>query len=53
MILSPATCSNEVCVNIASENLNELLTALKNELGNILNWMMIKMFGYQQIVMYG
>ena len=33
--------SDDTCVNIASENLNELLTDLKNELENISNWMRI------------
>ena len=31
--------ADDTCVNIASENLNELLTDLKNELENISNWM--------------
>ena len=33
--------ADDTCVNIASENLNELLTDLKNELENISNWMRI------------
>ena len=33
--------ANYTCVNIASENLNDLLTDLKNELENISNWMRI------------
>ena len=34
---------DDTCVNIASENLNELLTDLKNELENISNWMRYKL----------
>ena len=33
--------ADDTCVNIVSENLNELLTDLKNELENISNWMRI------------
>ena len=33
--------ADDTCVNIASKNLNELLTDLKNELENISNWMRI------------
>ena len=33
--------ADDTCVNIASENLSELLTDLKNELENISNWMRI------------
>ena len=33
--------ADDTCVNIASENLNELLTDLKNELENVSNWMRI------------
>ena len=33
--------ADDKCVNIASENLNELLTDLKNELENVSNWMRI------------
>ena len=33
--------ADETCVNITSENLNELLTDLKNELENISNWIRI------------
>ena len=33
--------ADDTCVNIASENLNDLLTDLKNELENISNGMMI------------
>ena len=37
----PNMYADDACVNIASENLNELLTDLKNELENISNWMRI------------
>ena len=37
----PNMYADDTCVNIASENLNKLLTDLKNELENILNWMRI------------
>ena len=33
--------ADDTCVNIASENLNDLLTELKNELENISHWMRI------------
>ena len=33
--------AGDACVTIASENLNDLRTDLKNELENILNWMRI------------
>ena len=33
--------ADDICVSIASENLNELLTGLKNELENISSWMRI------------
>ena len=35
----PKMYANDTCVNTSSENLNELLTALKNEMENISNWM--------------
>ena len=37
----PNMYADDTCVNIASENLNELLIDLKNELENISNWMRI------------
>ena len=37
--------TDDTCVNIASENLNELLTDLKNELENVSNWMTINKLG--------
>ena len=37
----PNMYADDTCVNFASENLNELLTDLKNELENISNWMRI------------
>ena len=33
--------ADDPCVNIASENPNELLTDLKNEVENVSNWMRI------------
>ena len=39
----PNMYADDTCVNIASENLNELLTDLKNELENISNWMRINL----------
>ena len=39
--MTPNMHADDICLNIASENLNELLTDLKNELENILNWMRI------------
>ena len=40
--MNPNMYADDTCVNIASKNLNGLLTDLKNELENILNWMRIK-----------
>ena len=37
--------ADDACVNIALVNLIELLTALKNQLENISNWMRIKRLG--------
>ena len=37
----PNMYADDTCVNIASENQNELLTDLKNELENVSNWMRI------------
>ena len=37
----PNMYADDTCVNIASENLNELLKDLKNELQNVSNWMRI------------
>ena len=37
----PNMYADDICVNIASENLNELLTDLKNELESISNWVRI------------
>ena len=37
----PNMYADDTCVNIASENMNELQTDLKNELENVSNWMMI------------
>ena len=39
--MNPNMYANDTSVNIMSEYLNELLTDLKNELDNILNWMRI------------
>ena len=40
--MNPHIYADEICVNTASVNLNELLTALKNELENISNGMRTK-----------
>ena len=37
--MNPNMYADDICVNIASDNLKELLTDLKNELENISNWM--------------
>ena len=37
----PNMYADDTCVNIASENLNELLADLKNELENVSNWIRI------------
>ena len=37
--MNPNMYADDTCVNIASDNLKELLTDLKNELENISNWM--------------
>ena len=39
--MNPNMYASDTSVNIMSEYLNELLTDLKNELENILNWMRI------------
>ena len=39
--------AEDTCVRVASESLNQLLTALKNELGNISNWMRINKLSYK------
>ena len=46
--MNPDTYADDTCVNIASEELNELLTALKTELENISNCTRIEEFSYQQ-----
>ena len=39
--MTPNIYANDTCVIIASENVNDLITDLKNELENISNWMRI------------
>ena len=36
--MTPNMYADDICVTIASENLNDLITGLKNELENISNW---------------
>ena len=40
--MTPHMYADDACVTIASENLNDLITDVKSELENILNWMSIK-----------
>ena len=40
--MNPAMYAYDTSVIIASNNLNELLKALKNELENVSNWMWIQ-----------
>ena len=40
--MTPNMFADDTCVTIASENLNDLITDVKNELENISNWMRIK-----------
>ena len=39
--MTPNMYADDTCVTIASENLNDLIAGLKNELENISNWMRI------------
>ena len=39
--MTPNMYADDICVTIASENLNDLLTDVKNKLENISNWMRI------------
>ena len=39
--MTPNMYADDTCVTIASENLNDLITDVKNELENISNWMRI------------
>ena len=39
--MTPNMYAKDACVTIASENLNDLITGVKNELENISNWMRI------------
>ena len=42
--MTPNMYADDTCVTIASENLNDLITDMKNELENISNWMRINQF---------
>ena len=42
--MTPNMYANDTCATIASENLNDLITDVKNELENISNWMRINKF---------